>query len=159
MSLKPESNPDDPLTTLMNFAKTVFQCDLESIHGQRHWLRVDKTATELCRHTGVDLTVARCFAYLHDSCRQDDGGDSRHGIRAAERLPDFRMQVPFLETLNLRQFELLRYAIRHHVDGKVSDDPTVGTCWDADRLDLGRVGITPDPKYMSTKRGKELARG
>jgi len=53
---------------------------------------------------------------------------------------------------------LLDYAIRHHVDGDVSDDPTIGTCWDADRLDLGRVGIVPDERYMSTARGKELSR-
>ena len=31
-------------------------------------------------------------------------------------------------------------------------------CFDADRLDLGRVGITPDPKKMATERGKEMAR-
>ena len=54
---------------------------------------------------------------------------------------------------------LLDYAIRHHVDGDVSDDPTIGTCWDADRLDLGRVGIVPDEQYMSTAEGKRLAKG
>lgn len=34
---------------------------------------------------------------------------------------------------------------------------TIDACFDADRLDLGRVGITPDPEKMATERGKELA--
>jgi uncharacterized protein len=29
-------------------------------------------------------------------------------------------------------------------------DVTVRTCWDADRLDLGRVGVTPDPILLCT---------
>jgi uncharacterized protein len=40
----------------------------------------------------------------------------------------------------------------------VSEHPTIGTCWDADRLDLGRVGARPDPKYMSTEARKRAAR-
>ena len=28
--------------------------------------------------------------------------------------------------------------------------------WDSDRLDLGRVGIKPDPKLLSTERAKHL---
>jgi len=37
----------------------------------------------------------------------------------------------------------------HHSDGAVDADPTIQTCWDADRLDLGRVGIKPAAKYLS----------
>jgi hypothetical protein len=33
--------------------------------------------------------------------------------------------------------------------GGVDTDPTVQTCWDADRLDLGRVGIKPHPDFLS----------
>ena len=29
-------------------------------------------------------------------------------------------------------------------------DPTIGTCWDADRLDLWRVGITPHVRFLCT---------
>jgi uncharacterized protein len=110
----------------------------------------------LCADIEADLTVVRLFAYLHDHCRLDDGGDPNHGKRAADNLG--RIPVKLLK-ITPAQMKLLDYAIRHHVDGKVSDDPTIGACWDADRLDLGRVGIDPDEKYMSTQRGKELARG
>ena len=37
-------------------------------------------------------------------------------------------------------------------------DPTIDACFDADRLDLGRVGIIPDPGRLATEKGKELAR-
>jgi uncharacterized protein len=55
------------------------------------------------------------------------------------------------------KFQLLQYACRWHTHGKLSSDPTVGACWDADRLDLTRVGIVPDPARMSTEAGKRLA--
>ena len=34
---------------------------------------------------------------------------------------------------------------------------TIGTCWDADRLDLGRVGVIPSVDFMSTHAGKKAA--
>jgi hypothetical protein len=39
--------------------------------------------------------------------------------------------------------------------GQLSTDPTVGVCFDADRLDLGRVGIEPDPELISTDAGRK----
>ena len=38
-----------------------------------------------------------------------------------------------------------------------TEDETVNACFDADRLDLGRVGITPDPEKMATVQGRILA--
>ncbi|MBT5083254.1 MAG: hypothetical protein HOM62_22025 [Rhodospirillaceae bacterium] len=37
----------------------------------------------------------------------------------------------------------------------IDADITVQTCWDADRLDLGRAGIVPDPRYLCTDAAKE----
>jgi uncharacterized protein len=54
-------------------------------------------------------------------------------------------------------FALLEEACIWHTDRDFSDNPTIGTCWDADRLDLGRVGMIPNPKFMSTPFGKEIA--
>jgi len=34
-------------------------------------------------------------------------------------------------------------------------DITVQTCWDADRLDLGRVETTPKAEYLCTDAGKD----
>jgi len=147
-----------PFCDVFSHTKSVFKCGEDSIHGAPHWHQVYTFALELGKATGADPEVVCCFALLHDSCREDDGGDPYHGIRAADSLPFIKASIPSLSKLNDEQMRLLDYAIRHHVDGEVSDDPTIGTCWDADRLDLGRVGIVSDEKYMSTQRGKELAR-
>ena len=64
-----------------------------------------------------------------------------------------------LFTLEPDRLELLQYAIRHHTGGRTSDDPTTGTCWDADRLDIGRVGIIPHQRYMSTEPARRLLTG
>jgi uncharacterized protein len=117
-------------------AESIFACGPYSVHGPDHWKRVEATGLELCRETGADETVVRLFAILHDSCRLDDGADPLHGPRAADMLDEI---VGTLFTLEPDRLELLEYAIRHHTGGKISDDPTIGTCWDADRLDLGRV--------------------
>jgi uncharacterized protein len=34
-------------------------------------------------------------------------------------------------------------------------DITIQTCWDADRLDLGRVGIVPDPARLCTVAARD----
>ncbi|MBB6018173.1 hypothetical protein HNQ04_003450 [Deinococcus radiopugnans ATCC 19172] len=34
-----------------------------------------------------------------------------------------------------------QWACKHHASGQTTDEPTLGACWDADRLDLPRVGI------------------
>jgi uncharacterized protein len=59
--------------------------------------------------------------------------------------------------------ELLVTACRIHNGGMPQSDPTLAVCLavclDADRLDLGRVGITPDPLRLSTTTAKSIANG
>ena len=38
-----------------------------------------------------------------------------------------------------------------------SIDPTLATCWDADRLDIGRVGLDVDSQYLFTDFAKEFS--
>jgi hypothetical protein len=52
--------------------------------------------------------------------------------------------------------DMLAYACRHHSGGMIDADITVQACWDADRLDLGRVGIIPDPARLCTGAAREL---
>jgi uncharacterized protein len=51
-------------------------------------------------------------------------------------------------------FELLATACAYHTDGLTEGDITVQTCWDADRLDLGRVGITLEPACLCTANAR-----
>lgn len=55
------------------------------------------------------------------------------------------------------RFDLLYRASERHTGGRTDDSVTVLTCWDADRLDLGRVGIVPNPKYLGTKAARDPA--
>jgi uncharacterized protein len=54
-------------------------------------------------------------------------------------------------------FLLLVAAVRDHEKGFTRADVTVMTCWDADRLDLGRVRVRPNPIYLCTDMAKERA--
>ena len=123
-------------------------------HGPEHWRQVERNAIMLAEKTpGCDTVVARIFALLHDCKRQNEGSDPEHGARAAA----FAQELHDRGVLGLDpgQLATLKFAMTHHNGGHVSDDPTIGVCWDADRLDLPRVGTRPDAELMSTKAGKE----
>ncbi len=92
------------------------------------------------------------FALLHDSMRENEHRDPEHGPRAAAFA--VALHESGLLGVSDAQAEQLRYACSEHADGLVSSEPTVAACWDADRLDLPRVGIEPRPDLFST----ELAR-
>jgi uncharacterized protein len=55
------------------------------------------------------------------------------------------------------QFRLLTRACSGHTHARKTVCPTLGTCWDADRLDLGRVDITPRSKYLFTEPARDIA--
>ena len=57
-----------------------------------------------------------------------------------------------------QSFGTLLEACNLHTDGRQVTDITIATCWDADRLDLPRVGIRPNPDRMGTAPGRRLAR-
>lgn len=56
------------------------------------------------------------------------------------------------------EFNLLYRACEGHTHERTHPDITIQTCWDSDRLDLGRVGITPHPGKLCTDaaRTKEI---
>ena len=96
----------------------------------------------------ADPALAFCFGLLHDTRRANETVDPEHGPRAAA----FAAQLRDEGALQLEEsrFAPLVTALRLHSNGQVSADHTIGTCWDADRLHLPRVGITPDPALFST---------
>ena len=123
------------------------------IHGESHWLHVTQVGHELAQQTpDCDLAVIFLFGLLHDSKRLNDGRDPEHGERASQFAQELH-QGGFLP-LDNDQLEKLRYACHEHDNGLTSDDPTIGICWDADRLNLWRVGRIPKPKFMSTEYAK-----
>jgi len=59
--------------------------------------------------------------------------------------------------LNDEHFAQLCRACSGHTFGRKSECVTVATCWDADRLDIGRAGIRPDARYMFSSEAKRIA--
>ncbi len=141
--------------TLWQAATARFALGPATIHGPDHWRRVERYGLLLAAHSGGDVLLVRLFAVLHDVCREGDGADPRHGARAAELAATWRDRY---FTLPDADFSRLQYAFTWHTSGRLSDDPTIGACWDADRLDIWRAGYTPHEKYLSTAHAQHLAR-
>lgn len=127
---------------------------LDDMHGLPHWQRVACNGEQLATPE-TDLVVLRLFAYLHDSCRIDNGHDADHGPRAAKMIVDLRHTL--LEGLSEKQFLTLQSAIEKHTSHHSTGDPTIDACFDTDRLDLIRVGIRPNAAKMATEKGKAFA--
>ena len=125
-----------------------------SLHGPSHWRNVEHYGTQLCRLNGADETIVRLFAVFHDVERQNEGHDPEHGRRAADLVETIHGT---LFEISDQQLQLLLDACKYHNDGLTSLNLTIGTCWDADRMDLPRVGIAPVPAKMSTMHGKDYA--
>ena len=108
----------------------------------------------LATRTGADVVVVSLFALFHDSRRVNECNDPGHGRRGAVYAASLRGKAFDLTEV---RFDLLYEACAGHTDEAYHENATIGTCWDADRLDLGRVGIVPDPEFMSTSFGREIA--
>ncbi|MFP6865897.1 MAG: hypothetical protein VCA35_08150 [Roseibacillus sp.] len=127
---------------------------LSSIHGPDHWERVEGFGLYLSRRTGADPTVVSLFALFHDSRRESEGDDPLHGYRGANYALEQRGE---LFEVTDEQMTLLFEACEDHTEGHHHADPTVGTCWDSDRMDMTRCGVELDPAYFSTGKGREIA--
>ena len=130
-----------------------FQLDEYSPHGSEHWLRVLANGRILAPLTGADPVVVDLFALLHDVCRENEDHDPGHGPRAAALAAELR---GLWFDLDDSQMALLTDSCTRHDRGETEADPTVQTCWDADRLDLGRVGIVPDPRRLCTNAARDV---
>jgi uncharacterized protein len=124
------------------------------IHGLPHWGRVMENGRRLAEAAGADPLVVDLFALFHDARRRNEHHDPGHGARGAELAWELRDLLPPLTDL---QLDLLSEACAHHTDGRVHPHPTIGACWDADRLDLWRVGIPPDEDMLSTAAARDPA--
>jgi uncharacterized protein len=146
------------------------------IHGPAHWARVQRFGALLAETEDLPPAARTCvevFAQIHDLAREDDGGGNQHAIDGAFYMDEVVSAV-FDGQLSHDQIETIRAAIRYHSDGTVAQQAsedglfeglewprdllvrTVGCCWDADRIDLLRVGIYPAPEFMSTSGWRDV---
>ncbi len=140
---------------LIKQIRSQFRLDWHGVHGAPHWARVHRHGVYLAPRMGADIRVVELFAFLHDSQRENDYTDPGHGERAADYAQWLRQRRMF--ELEASAMELLQRACRGHSNGGTVEDVTVQVCWDADRLDLGRVGKRPDSRYLCTHAAQDPA--
>jgi uncharacterized protein len=140
--------------SLLEAVRRQYALEWDGIHGVAHWLRVRRIGLALAPRTGADPKVVELFAVLHDACRLNDRRDPGHGPRAAELARAWRGRH---FDLGDGLFAELCEALHGHTDGRLDPRPNVGTCWDADRLDLRRAGIEPKMEFLSMAPSREAA--
>jgi uncharacterized protein len=126
----------------------------DGIHGLAHWERVRENGLRLAGSTGARADVVELFAYFHDACRHNNHHDPQHGARGADLA---RRLAGTVFDLDPEGLNLLAEACIGHTRGGTVAEITVATCWDADRLDLGRVGKTPRPERLCTDAARDPA--
>ena len=122
-------------------------------HGVAHWARVHENGLRIAEANGADREVVALFAVFHDARRVNEFHDDGHGWRGGDLAGSLRGTLLHLDDA---RFDLLFEACRLHTDGLLGGDPTLQACWDADRLDLARVGTMPEPRRLCTDAARSL---
>ena len=136
---------------LIEFLRQQFAINWMGHHGLPHWARVRANGLMLAKETGANVHVVELFAWFHDSRRVNENVDDGHGRRGAILAAQLRGR--FFEASD-DEMDLLTHACDYHSEGFQTGSATVLTCWDADRLDLGRVGMDVNPRYLCTAAAK-----
>ena len=145
MSVQPD------LRAVLDAVRILSPSSRSPVHGEEHWRRVATNGLDLAAEAGADPLLVVLFGIFHDSMRFSEQRDDGHGRRGG-----FLARCLNAELMGLsdERLDLLDTACDGHTDGETSDDPTIGVCWDADRLDLCRLGRQVDPAAMSTAPGR-----
>jgi len=139
---------------IVDFILNQFKLESSVIHGLPHWRRVLEIGNYLASETMADIRVVNLFAYFHDAKRENEDDDLEHGKRASIFLKDAYDKKLF--HISRSQLDKLLFACEHHTNSRIkSGDITIQTCWDADRLDLWRLGIKPEPFFLNTEFAKQ----
>lgn len=130
-----------------------FPLRFDSIHGPVHWARVERNGLYLAEQLGLDGKLISHFALFHDCRRRREFSDEDHGRRGADYIDQISDE---LADLSPAELVLLKQACADHTSQRTTEIPLLAVCWDADRLDLGRVGTRPDIHYLNTEPARCL---
>lgn len=151
---KPINSFEKINSTLLDLIVRQFRLDINGDHGISHWRRVYKIGDYLAKETGADPAILGFFAYLHDAKKENDVYDHKHGQKAC--FLAMVLHTKGVIPLSKEQIDKLAFACKHHDNGTIkSEDITIQTCWDADRLDLWRVGVIPNKEFLNTDFAKK----
>ena len=123
-------------------------------HGEAHWRCVAATGLD-ARHRASTASIAGvvlCFGLLHDTRRENETYDPGHGPRAASFAASSAPRGCSSSTI--ARFAVLARRSGCTRTARCRSDPTIGACWDADRLHLPRVfdRARPDAVLDRTRR-------
>jgi len=123
------------------------------IHGERHWSAVAALGLDLCAEVPLaEPLVVLLFAILHDCRRTHEQDDPGHGTRAAGLVAELAGEAI---GLSRQRLGLLLSACRLHTSATRIHQPTLAVCFDADRLNLWRLGIEPSSGRLSTHTAQQ----
>ena len=147
-----------------------------SLHGVAHWTRVHRYGLLLADSLELPDTeklAIALFGWTHDLARTDDAGGNVHAYDGAKYVQVVTDNL-FRDFPNTT-LDVVKVAIRYHSDGMNTEEAihelaitehsnwsresvlnVIGCCWDADRLDLLRLGIVPNESKMSTACWKNI---
>jgi uncharacterized protein len=126
-------------------------------HGYPHWRNVEYFGLMMAEgNPAADKEVIRWFAYVHDCMRVNCFNDIGHGERAAQYVDMIRST--YLSELTDSQVAILRKACSLHDRERMTGDPTIDICFDADRIDLQRFERPIVPLLLATDTGREVAK-
>jgi len=124
-----------------------------ALHGISHLRQVSLLAGKIASASGADVESAMVAGFLHDAGRTDDFGGNQHALDSAILARPLLIRLyPHIDA------DLVCYAIARHADGMTTDDPLIGSLWDADRLELKRIGRYVREDLLSTAEGKRIFR-
>lgn len=135
---------------LLSMVKKQYRINWLGLHGVIHFSHVYDNGIKLAEQRGVNSRVVQLFLIFHDSQRRNEGRDPNHGTRGGQLAVKLREFLPLYDD----EVELLVTACSLHTSTLNHENITVQACMDADRLQLGRVGIMPDPERLCTPLAK-----
>lgn len=119
----------------------------KGIHGIDHWSRVLINGLKIAENNNANKNIIIAFSFFHDVRRVRECGDPEHGLRGAKYIQTFKYKI----NLNKEELEKTMIACEGHSSIIHHEDIDIATCWDADRLDLYRVGVKPDSEFLNTE--------
>lgn len=144
--------------TLLDEVGDAYALNLYGAHGIEHWESVYRNTQRLANAYSITSDVFIFFALLHDCKREDEDEDFGHGKRAALAIEGYQ-EAGFIPLSPDDQARLV-YACANHTKADKTDplyqDLVVQICLDADKLDIGRVGIIPHESHFLTDVAKTI---
>lgn len=140
---------------LIRIAAENYPLDPTGAHGPFHWARVIDNGRLLAKRYNVNPRVPELFGAFHDCRRQIEDHDTEHGRLGMSALKELGLR----DGLIIKEFQYVLYACKHHTVPRFRRELPIEIqiCLDADRLDLLRIGIAPDPDYLFTRHAKSQA--